>query len=626
MIQSFLDLQEIKVQNLDIFTDQKNIIKNEKIDILAEEIPTDYKVILILLNENNYKYEDIKIEEVKDNGKKYLLITGGSGGTNYTPTAKLTELEKTLEKKIFKYFISKVNKLKNKSYTFINEINKELQEKKETIKNYIKNLINQKRNKKDKYLVTIAFQRDNNKILYLADLVNKDSINKDLNNFDQIIIEDFEKNLGKPEEAICFACNEYRNVYSKGFPIKFYTFDKLNYIAGGFKESDMYKNFPLCLDCIYKIRKGYNIIQKYFSFRIGKIDYYLIPSFVYANEQLRQELVNSFFNNLIKNRKDTLKQIKRITRDEREILYELSEQNSFIIYNFLFYEKDNNAFKIKMYIQSVLPSNIHKIQTSIEKALNKIEKLLSISIDFRLDDLKEIVNDDEKIFLALLNNIFTLKLIPKKVIFSNLVLFLQREWLNKLSWAILKKEEQRSKKELERIVNITFIFLLMLIYLNILKDYDNLALEKEEINMDNLSKINSLDNFFESFKEAFPNDLLKGIFLLGILTKYLLIYQLKNKGSIPFIKNIRNLKMNETDFKNLFRELENKLYEYEIAHKQDLQKLKEKISYYFLQSGANWKNKYPGLLNEELNYYFVLGMNLYDKIKEIIEKEEENKK
>jgi hypothetical protein len=84
--------------------------------------------------------------------------------------------------------------------------------------------------------------------------------------------------------------------------------------------------------------------------------------------------------------------------------------------------------------------------------------------------------------------------------------------------------------------------------------------------------------------------------------------------------------MNETDFKNLFRELENKLYEYEIAHKQDLQKLKEKISYYFLQSGANWKNKYPGLLNEELNYYFVLGMNLYDKIKEIIEKEEENKK
>jgi|GEM_PF-1432474 len=620
MIQSFLDLQEIKVQNLDIFTDQKNIIKNEKVDILAEEIPTDYKVILILLNENNYKYEDIKIEEVKDNGKKYLLITGGSGGTNYTPTAKLTELEKTLEKKFFKYFI------KNKNYAFINEINKELQEKKETIKNYIKNLVNEKRNKKDKYLLTIAFQRDNNKILYLADLFNKDSINKDLNNFDQIIIEDFEKNLGKPEEAICFACNEYKNVYSKGFPIKFYTFDKLNYIAGGFRESDMYKNFPLCLDCIYKIRKGYNIIQKYFSFRIGKIDYYLIPSFVYANEQLRQKLVNSFFNNLIKNKKDTLKQIKRITRDEREILYELSEQSSFIIYNFLFYEKDNNASKIKMYIQSVLPSNIHKIQTSIQKALNKIEKLLSISIDFRLDDLKEIVNDDEKIFLTLLNNIFTLKLIPKKVIFSNLVLFLQREWLNKLSSAILKKQEQRSKKELERIVNITFIFLLMLMYLNIPKDYDNLALEKEEINMDNLSKINSLDNFFESFKEAFPNDLLKGIFLLGILTKYLLIYQLKNKGSIPFIKNIRNLKMNETDFKNLFRELENKLYEYEIAHKQDLQKLKEKISYYFLQSGANWKNKYPGLLNEELNYYFVLGMNLYDKIKETIEKEEENKK
>jgi CRISPR-associated protein Csh1 len=626
MIQSFIDLQDIEVQNLDISTDQKNIIKNEKIDILAEEIPTDYKVILILLNENNYKYEDIEIEEVKDNGKKYLLITGGSGGTNYTPTAKLTEVEKTLEKKIFKYFISKVNKLKNKNYAFINEINKELQEKKETIKKYIKNLINEKKNKKDKYLVTIAFQRDNNKILYLADLVNKDSINKDLNNFDQIIIEDFEKNLGKPEEAICFACNEYKNVYPKGFPIKFYTFDKLNYIAGGFKESDMYKNFPLCLDCIYKIRKGYNIIQKYFSFRIGKIDYYLIPSFVYANEQLRQELVNSFFNNLIKNKKDTLKQIKRITRDEREILYELSEQNSFIIYNFLFYEKDNNAFKIKMYIQSVLPSNIHKIQTSIEKALNKIQKLLSISIDFRLDDLKQIVNDDEKIFLSLLNNIFTLKLIPKKVIFSNLVLFLQREWLNKLPSAILKKEEQKSKKELERIVNITFIFLLMLMYLNILKDYDNFALEKEEINMDNLSKINSIDDFFESFKEAFPNDLLKGIFLLGILTKYLLIYQLKNKGSIPFIKNIRNLKMNETDFKNLFRELENKLYEYEIAHKQDLQKLKEKISYYFLQSGANWKNKYPGLLNEELNYYFVLGMNLYDKIKETIEKEEENKK
>jgi len=615
MIQSFLDLQDIKIQDLEIFKDEETIIKNEKIDILTEEISSDHKVILILLDEKNYEYMGIELEEVKDNGKKYLLISGSSSGTNYTPTAKLTELEKTLENKIFKYFSSK--KKRSNFNDFISKINNELERNKETIKNTIKDLISKTKNEEEKYLITIGF-KSKTKILYLADLVNKNSINEELNNIDQIIIKDFEDNLEDKNskktnkvEAICFACNEFKEVYPKGFPIKFYTFDKLNYIAGGFKESNVYKNLPLCLECIYKIRKGYNIVQKYFSFTLGKVNYYLIPSFIYVNKQMKNGLVNNFFNSLKKSKVSTVKEIKRITRDEREILYELSQQNSFVIFNFLFYEKEMNAFKIKMYIQSVLPSNISKIQYSIEKALDKAKRLSLISIDFKLDDLKQILNDDEKTFLIFLNNIFTLKLIPKKLVFINLVNFLQNKWLSKISFLLSKEEEQK-------IINVTFIFLLMLIYLNILEDYNKFSLSKEGIVMNDLSEIQSIDDFFEIFKEVFPNDLLKGIFLLGVLTKYLLIYQLTNRSSIPFMKNIKNLKMNEVDFKNLFIELENKLYEYEIAHKQELQLLKEKISYYFLQAGSNWKSKYPKLLNEELNYYFVLGMNLYDKIKQII--------
>ncbi len=76
--------------------------------------------------------------------------------------------------------------------------------------------------------------------------------------------------------------------------------------------------------------------------------------------------------------------------------------------------------------------------------------------------------------------------------------------------------------------------------------------------------------------------------------------------------------MKERDFKGLLPRIQNKLEEYGKNYYPSLETL---ISEYFLQAGNNWR-----LSTDELNFYFVLGMNLVDEVSKTLgltkEKEE----
>jgi CRISPR-associated protein Csh1 len=125
--------------------------------------------------------------------------------------------------------------------------------------------------------------------------------------------------------------------------------------------------------------------------------------------------------------------------------------------------------------------------------------------------------------------------------------------------------------------------------------------------------------FFNNFKDFFQTDAHRSIFLIGVLSQYLLNIQQRDRGATPFRSKLKGLKMNAYDISVLLPEAIEKLEEY---GKNYYQPLEELISKYLISAGHYTKWRLP---IDEMNFIFGLGMNLskYFKIKlEEIEEEQ----
>ena len=115
----------------------------------------------------------------------------------------------------------------------------------------------------------------------------------------------------------------------------------------------------------------------------------------------------------------------------------------------------------------------------------------------------------------------------------------------------------------------------------------------------------------EEFLDSLPtlnSSLKKGLFLLGALSERLLRVQGQERGSAPFWKSLKSLKMNATDLQGLLPKVRNKLEEYDRFGSGE-RTLFEKASVYLAQEPTPWR-----LSVDELNFYFALGMGLFPRI------------
>ena len=124
-----------------------------------------------------------------------------------------------------------------------------------------------------------------------------------------------------------------------------------------------------------------------------------------------------------------------------------------------------------------------------------------------------------------------------------------------------------------------------------------------------------VERFFEANKSFFNTDAKKATFLEGALTQMLLNIQWNDKKATPFRSKLHGLKMNEALIKRLLPEIQNKLEEYGKNYYKDLESL---IANHFVLAGVNWKE-----VDDELSFYFVLGMDMHKLFRNA--KEEEQK-
>ena len=121
-----------------------------------------------------------------------------------------------------------------------------------------------------------------------------------------------------------------------------------------------------------------------------------------------------------------------------------------------------------------------------------------------------------------------------------------------------------------------------------------------------------IKSFFDQFSDFFSSNVKKAIFLEGVLAQYLLNIQYQERKATPFRIKLKGLKLDEKQIKKLLPEIQNKLEEYGKNYYRELEAI---ISDYFVLSGNSWT-----ISNDEISFYFVLGMNLSNLFK----KEKEN--
>lgn len=602
----------------------------EPLDILLDDPESNHKnptyknIFSIVLQEINgeYIYKNIDHEQYsKEKLKKYLYKQGSSNGPDITPTSRITRVKEegnkktTFEGKLLSWF-KQYNKLgSDKNINFLVKIGDCLRKNKDKIKIDLE-IQHKGINKKEKAVLIIKI---NGKYLGDFEVFRNILVNKASENF----YKKFGK-ISKSEDKLCSVCKKkIDEVYGFVSTFNFYTVDKPGFVSGGFQQEDAWKNYPVCLNCALTLEKGKKYLENYLNFNFYGFRYLLIPKFVSGVDEgtkkeafkIMEQQKNSIFRKT---------EINRLTNAEDEVLELMSKQENYLNMNFMFYAVSNAEFKILLYVENILPSRLRAL-FDVKKDVDNVEifkecivpvfenkkKTGERSLEFNFGVLRDFFYDfnnkrwiSKKYFLDIVNKIFTKKPIDYNFLMNFITRKIREDFINPDNWFGIKNEKLR--------ISALKGFML----LNYLKELKILELKKEvKMETKNLfthegeeKEIKErVELFFNKFSDFFNSNAKRAIFLEGVLSQYLLNIQYQERKATPFRVKLKGLKLDERQIKKLLPEIQNKLEEYGKNYYRDLESI---ISNYFISSGNDWN-----ITNDEISFYFVLGMNLSDLFK-----------
>ncbi|MBP8707743.1 MAG: TIGR02556 family CRISPR-associated protein [Caldisericia bacterium] len=568
-----------------IIMEKENV--NELNSLLEDPNSTGkYRVIFTITftkNTDNWYFEDVEMEEYdKDKNLKYLYRSGPSNAPNYSPSAKLTDIDRTYPLKIkgwFKKILSKENLLNDEEKKFIENIYSLLENSENLIIEKIRKF-REETPKKEGIFITLKF-KENNTVKYLGDIKV----------FENILIQTIteEENIKGFNNGVCSICKEEKPVIIGDGIYTFFTIDKTGFISGGLKEENAWKNFPICQTCKRNIEKGKEYLETNLTFKFAGLTYQLIPKFIIGREFVSSEVIDIFTNaSKIFKLKENVQ--KKYLGEENEILGYLKEYEDYLTLNFLFIQKMNKAERILSLIEDVFPSHLKQlfsVKEEVDLLYNKDFTFKTIWNFFSKSDQNKRDADLKAYFLDLSDRIFKGKPVDFSFVLKFLMKRIRTSFVN---------DDYFNFTVLDAIMIVSFLQKLDLINMEVFNMEERIFSE-----------------LFEKFKPTFESPLKRGLFLLGGLTQLLLNTQYSRRESTPpFLKQLKGLKMDEKDFKGLIPKIQNKLYEYD-AFDKGKQKLAEEASYYLLIAGNNWK-----MSIDEMNFYFATGMNLINDITKII--------
>jgi CRISPR-associated protein Csh1 len=409
-------------------------------------------------------------------------------------------------------------------------------------------------------------------------------------------------------ESYCAVCGNWTRVKAE-IPFYFLTFDKPGYVVGGLNEKFAYKNSPICFDCFEKMRIARQELEEA-KFDLAGLKYLIIPEslnretlkgFIELLKDLKLGEFNELDKELFKKRiskskliKDEKKQEeayrdikegKRISddkRDESPDLFTIFMHMDDVIWaNFLFIEKEQSRESIKLYINEIFPSRVSKMFDAKEY----VEELIEMDFDFNI--LKGFFSKND--FYNVIGAVFVGKNLEKNFLYSNFMGKIREDYHN----------NKDINPKLIREAFISYVFIRIL---------------TEGLNMNSLNKPKNLEEFFK-WIEDLPT--VKGerwkraLILMGFLTEYILAEESRERGSKPFLKKLKGFRMRWKDIEGLLTDIRNKLEILDLFDYESTRKIFATISE-DITSGE------PKATVNEINFYFVVGMGLYHKFKDLL--------
>lgn len=580
------------------------------------------RVLVVVLKEETgeYSYSHVEMQGLKD--YQYYLYKGKKGNvTDATPTSKITEIEKTFNKKFIRWF-DKYNEyqISEEDKQALKKIGEAIKDEKDRILADLKEKHSQLE-PGENGIITLGLEQ-NGELKYLNDSqIFRDVI---LNNTSTKFSNRYGvESVGK--NAVCSICRKVKNeVYGFGIPWPFHTFDKPGFIAGGFNVVDSWKDTPVCQECASNLELGKKHIEDHLDFSFYGFRYLLVPKLALGgNFKKILDILSG------KDQKRNLKlnrETKNITSDEDEILDLVKEMDDSISNSIMFYKKDNSSYRILLLIDGVLPSRLKVLFW----AKDRVDELFKIydelflteaqreknSLEFNFGVLRRFFPQEsknrtfDKIFLEIVDKIF----IGKNIDYYLLMHFIMRKARNDF-----KDGYPTNISTLKG-----FLLLHYLMELNLFRDSKEEGKEmnkkeSETIDIESLEGLpldEKINKFFGANKSFFTNDAKKAAFLEGVLAQKLLNIQWKDKNATPFRTKLHGLKMNEALIKRLLPDIQNKLEEYGKNYYKELESI---IAQHFVKAGINWNET-----DDELSFYFVLGMDMQKLFKN--EKEDDQNK
>ncbi len=562
-----------------------------------------FKVKFNIDDPDSVSYCNIDYEEYDKNKKsRYFYKANKGNGVNYTPTAKITDIETTFRVKVLKsvrVFLDKnKDNFSEKDKILLNKINDAIQNNKDKILgdliSFVKDMDLSVVKKsgtemavRDGGVITLTFMKDNIE-LYVGDLdAFKQTLLKNAycGYYSKYNVE------SKSDEKQCYLCHKTTTVLGFVDTYKFYTVHKKGMVTGGFEQKKAWKNYPVCLDCAIVLERGREYIKKYLNFdKFCGFTYLIIPQLVYPDEDILQQLLKRMNNYADFSLKQT--NSARIETTEERILKELSREGNIVNFNFIFYKVVNSAFNILLRIEEIAPTRLNYLieaKYNIDKRKVDIFKEIptkngAIKFDFSFKFIRnffgnsKIEGNYDKDFLLILSNIFTGREISLEFLLNRMMSKIRKDFLN--------GEE--------------FSF-----NVDALKAYKIILYIKEiKLLKGGMFKMNTKNGQYEEFfseNGIFDHDTKKALFLEGVLAGKLLNIQFSDKQAKPFQSRLNGLKIDERVAKRLLPEIINKLEEYK---KNYYRKMEESIGLYFINSD------FAKFSINELSFYFTLGLTL----------------
>jgi CRISPR-associated protein Csh1 len=553
-------------------------------------IPKDYsgKIISFLFEERNgnWVYAGLLPEDM-DNSKavRTLLTVTSSKGQNPAPIAPITDPVRTSEK-VMKWINKVLNNCLRPADNLYN------------LMGTIKNLLNQETTRKENLekissLIKTFKSQKVKQIFLTVKLRFEDDTERFLGDFKELrtcaIELEKQRTQKSSDKGICSLCGEEKLVFARTVHFKFDTDDKPGFIAGIFDKSQNWKNIPVCEDCREKLKIGRRYIEENLNFKFYGLNYWLIPQPVLGDHYTFREILDILSFSGIRDTEITDQQRKMLTNDEKEIFELLSIRQDILTVSLAFMEVERSAERILLLIQDIYPSRIREIFNAKEKAENIVTNETfnfgTFREFFRKTDENKRENNLDQYFLTITEAVFKGKPLDLAFILKYIMLKLRQDFIN--------IDDQEKAPIFYRHARQGLLALTFLNSLGIL-------------NTRGRSSMASLDigPIIEKYSDTLNTPAKRGVFLLGVLCEQLLAKQKEKRGSKPFLKKLKGLKMNQRDIVSLFSEMRHKFEEYD-EYNYLIAKLFEIAADYLLKEKENWE-----LSTDEINFYFATGMAL----------------